>query len=140
MNKQEFIKIVDNYTNQDESVLGDLLNIVTNKFNRMVEREKTRRDSAHFKAARDLLDEIWREKIFNKKKPKVFDNSTCCLMLDAMSEIYPTLEGGCPAATELIEHYYKSMKALGWRPNDGFIKDVREKEEWLEKLYNKYEN
>jgi len=140
MNKQEFIKHVDEYSDQDESVLGDLLNIVTIKFNRMVEREKNRRDSAHFKAARDLLDEIWRDKIFNKKNPNVFDNSTCCLMLDAMSEIYPTLEGGCPAATELIEHYYKSIKALGWKSDDNFIKHIRGKEEWLEKLYKKYEN
>jgi hypothetical protein len=56
MNKQEFLQHVDEYTNLDESVLGDLLKIVSTKYTRMVEYEKKRRDSAHFKAARDLLE------------------------------------------------------------------------------------
>ena len=138
MSENEFLKLVDNYTDQDESVLGDLLNIVTQKYNRMVEREKNRRDSAHYKAMRDLLDQIWVERIFNKKNPKLFDNTSCCTMLDAMINTYPTCDAGCQAGEELLEHYAKSVKALGWKSDDQFIKDVRECSEWLEKLYEKY--
>ena len=137
MNKQEFLQHVDEYTDQDESVLGDLLNIVTTKFNRMVQHEKNRRDSAHFKAARDGLDQVWADRV-NVKNPKLFDKTTCACLLDAMSEVYPTCEGGCDAGDQLLKHYSKSVRELGWEPDDCFIKDIRGKSEWLELLYKIY--
>ena len=137
MNKQEFIKFVDDYSDHDESVLGDILNILTNKYNRMVQREKKRRDSAHLKGAMDLLSQIWSDKIY-KKNPKLFDKTTCCSLLDAISEVYPNIHGGSLAGIELLEHYAKSVRALGWEPEDDFIRDIREKSDWLKKLYAKY--
>ncbi len=135
MDKNTFIKFVDAYTETDESVLGDLLNTVTTKFNRMVEREKNRRDSAHLKAASDMLGHIYYSTIYKKKNPKLFDNETCCALLDAMSEVYPNVVGGSVAGKTLLEHYAKSAKALGWEPEDAFILKVRGKSEWLRKLY-----
>ena len=140
MNKQEFIKFVDDYTEVNESVLGDILNIVTAKFNRMVQREKDRRDSAHLKAAFDMIGHIYYMLLYEKKNPKLFDNMTCCSLLDAMSEVYPNIVGGSVAGKKLLEHYAKSARALGWEPEDSFIRDIRGKSEWLRKLYEKYEN
>ena len=138
MNKQEFLKLVDNYTDRDESTLGDLLNIVTTKFNRMVEREKNRRDSAHLKALHCLLDEVTCDKILDKTNPELFGNMACCSLLDAISEVYPTAKGSSICGKALLKHYAKSVHALGWKPNDYFIKDVRGKEEWLRRLYSAY--
>lgn len=136
--KETTLRQVQEYINRDPSILGDLFKLVSDNWNLMVEAQRKERSSQHLFALGEMLDNLWAIAIHKKKNPRLFSNVECCTILEAIDAVDPDCIGGSPARKELLLHVAKSMKALGWHPDDDFITKIRKKRNLLNNLYKNF--
>lgn len=134
--KQQRIKQIKEWVSEDPTLLGSLLKLVANDFDALRESEKNRRDSDHFYALVEMLDNTWAFTLANVKKPKLYSNLECVTLLEACDIVMPDAKGKSPAQEQLLKHLAKSCKALGWKPDDDFITNIRKKKRFMTALYN----
>jgi len=135
---EKFIKEVKEYIAENPKVLGKLFKIVSDNWNAMVEAQRNERKSEHLNALGQMVDNLYYAKIYRKKNPKLFSSAECCTLLDAINATDPLCEGGGDIRNAVNALFAKSCRALGWKPSDGFIKDVKDRSELLTNLYKNY--
>lgn len=136
--KEELLQEVNEFIQENPSILGDLFKIVSDNWNRMVEAQRNERESTHLYALGEMLDNTWALHLSKKEKARLFTNMECCTLLEAVDAVDPKCIGRSPIRKELLTHLTKSIQALGWKPDDDFIVNIRNKKELLENLYNSF--
>lgn len=135
MNKDEVLKDVSELIADNPESLADLFKLVSDNFYRMQKAQAERRESKHRYALQEMLDNTWSLAMYKKKAPRLFTNLECCTLLEACDAIVPDGKGGSNAQSELLAHLAKSCRALGWKPTDKFITEIRHKKSFLSNLY-----
>lgn len=136
--KEEFLQKVQKQIDSDASILGDLFKLVSDNWNKMVEAQRNERESTHLRALGEMLDNLWSLTVYKRKVPSLLTNMECCTILEALDAVDPSCTGGSEARKQLFAHIANSCRALGWKPDDTFIKDIRGKSELLTNLYKNF--
>lgn len=136
--KEELLKKVQDFIHEDPSILGNLFKLVSDNWDRMVEAQRNERESAHLCALEEMLDNLSSVHLYGKRSPRLFTNLECCTLLEAIDATNRKGIGGSPMRKKLLAHAAKSMRALGWQPDDDFIVNIRKKQQLLENLYRNF--
>jgi hypothetical protein len=136
--KEELLKRIVQYAQNDPSIYGDLMKLVSDNWKEMVEAEKNKRESSHAGSLVWMLDHLWTDRIHGKKNPRLFSQTECCELLDPISSVMPEGVGYSSAQGQLLALFAESCRALGWEPEQGFISDIRDKSKFLTALYKNY--
>ncbi len=138
MDKDQLLNLVEREVSQQPLLIGDLLILIGNNWNNAITEQRELRDSKHLHFLSEMLDNVWSMSLYKKPNARLFSNFECCTILDACDAVMPKAIGGSDSKKRLLRHLAESCRALGWRPDDNFIKDIRGKQEWLQNLYNNH--
>lgn len=136
--KEQIIKAVEDYSQFDPTILGDLLQYIGRKWEETRKAEASRRDSQHRGALAEMVDNLWAIALYRKKNAKLWSNLECCTLLDACAVVMVNGKGSSEAQRAVARHLAASCRALGWKPKDDFIRNIRKQEEFLAALYEQH--
>jgi len=119
----------------DHSKIGLALEIISKLWQESMEAESKRRDSES-RHALDMLLATFAMKI----RKKLFSNTECCGMIGSLDAVYgisdeKNCSNGSILDKKLLHHFAKSCQALGWKPDDNYVDNIRDKKEFLEAIY-----
>ena len=137
---QKLLEMIEDEVNANPKLLGEIFKYISQKWELMVETQRNERESSHRYALREMVLNTWSFCISGKKSPKLFSNLECCTLLEAADAIYVNGNPGAasPAERELLQHLSDSISALGWKPEEDFIRHIRKKEAFLKGLYENF--
>lgn len=138
--QKKVLEIIKKMMTNDHVFAGKVLETISETWKEIIENQRKSRDSKHRNAIRSSLMCIWKNQIYDNPSPDLFDRLTISDLIDAMDAVYPDSIPDCSAARDIIRHFYNSCLALKIDENDEWICEIKNKSEYIRKLYAKNED
>ena len=129
--QQELIDLLQVEIEKDPLFIADIQQLCVDNWGEYVEKINKRRKSEHVNSLREVLY-LAAPKI-NHKLPK----TKCIRMMDGIRFVFPDGFKSCSSEADfaVMWSFVLSVKNLGWKPEDQFIKSVRDYGDYLFMLY-----
>ncbi len=119
---------------KDPLFIGVVQDLCNERWAAYVQATKDKRESEHIRSLQSMLHKFASGRI-------AIERSVVLALMDGVRFVYPKgFEScGCEADTLVMWNFTEAIQQLGWKPDDSFIRDIREYSDYLAMIYEQFE-